>query len=218
MKSQKRAIHSEQKQERKQSLLAAAWSLFHDTPYDAISVAAVANACGLAKGTVYLYFDTKEDLFIEVLQWRLELWFATVDAQLMHTEQSLSGNELAKLLTKLLVTEPELIRLLGMMNPTLDRNGSYNTVLAMRRMLSQRLKHTGTLLEAQLPVLGAGEGATTLLRIYALIIGVQHLAMPGTTARAVIAREGFREFDIDFANEFEATMRLFFAGISCHTV
>ena len=38
--------------------------MFLQTNYEAVTIAAVAQESGLAKGTVYLYFKTKEELFL----------------------------------------------------------------------------------------------------------------------------------------------------------
>ena len=55
-----RAIAEEDKEARRHALLDAAESLFLRHPDRVASVAEVAEAAGLAKGTVYLYFPSKE--------------------------------------------------------------------------------------------------------------------------------------------------------------
>jgi len=48
----------------------AALTLFSQKGYTAASVEQIAEAAGIGKGTIYEYFDTKEDLFIAaVLEW-----------------------------------------------------------------------------------------------------------------------------------------------------
>lgn len=41
-------------------------ALFAEKGYHPVTVEEVADACGVAKGTLYLYFDSKADLFIEI--------------------------------------------------------------------------------------------------------------------------------------------------------
>ncbi len=41
-------------------------ALFAEKGYHPVTVEEVADACGVAKGTLYLYFDSKSDLFIEI--------------------------------------------------------------------------------------------------------------------------------------------------------
>jgi AcrR family transcriptional regulator len=62
------------KQERKRAIARAAFEVFVDKGFDALSIAEVARAAGIGKGTVYEYFDSKEELVLEgVAVWTLEL-------------------------------------------------------------------------------------------------------------------------------------------------
>ena len=62
----RRAIGDKQKQRRRQAMIDVAWQLFQQSSYQAITMAEVAERAGIAKGTVYLYFKTKEELFLAV--------------------------------------------------------------------------------------------------------------------------------------------------------
>src|SRR5262245_961367 len=78
----RRAHKTEHKLERRQAILDAAWQLFQKTSYEAVTVASVARRAGLAKGTVFLYFKTKEALFLALLVEQLQDWFDEADAAL----------------------------------------------------------------------------------------------------------------------------------------
>ena len=41
--------------------------LLNDYDYTQITISQIAKACGIGKGTVYEYFQSKEDLFIQVI-------------------------------------------------------------------------------------------------------------------------------------------------------
>lgn len=60
--------HTEQGQERKQQLLAAAEALFAEHGYAATRIADICAAAGVAKGLFYWYFPTKESLFAELVR------------------------------------------------------------------------------------------------------------------------------------------------------
>ena len=52
----------------RERLLRAAQELIEDGGYAAASVAAIAERAGVAAGTLYRHFDSKEDLFVEVFR------------------------------------------------------------------------------------------------------------------------------------------------------
>ena len=56
------------KQDRPQELLAAALQLFVERGYAATRLEDVAARAGVSKGTLYLYFDSKESLFKSVVR------------------------------------------------------------------------------------------------------------------------------------------------------
>ena len=206
-----RAVNDEQKATRRQAIVSAAWRAFQPAgvAYDELMVADIAASTGLAKGTVYQYFATKEELFLAVLQQQLEAWFDTLDALLARPR--LGAKSLARAVAASLAERPALLRLLGMMHPTLEPKSGYAAVLSMKRMLMRRLGASGPALERALK-LRPGVGAATLMRLYALVIGVQHLTAPSPAARAVIANENLAFFDIDLARELEAVLALVLSG------
>lgn len=51
---------------RKKQIMEKAKELFAEKGYYPVTVEEVAEACGVAKGTLYLYFDSKVDLFVEI--------------------------------------------------------------------------------------------------------------------------------------------------------
>lgn len=60
--------HTEQGEERKQQLLAAAEQLFTERGYGATRISDICAAAGVAKGLFYWYFPTKESLFAELVR------------------------------------------------------------------------------------------------------------------------------------------------------
>lgn len=55
------------KHARPRELLAAALSLFIEKGFDATRTEQIAERAGVSKGTLYLYFQSKEDLFVDLL-------------------------------------------------------------------------------------------------------------------------------------------------------
>jgi AcrR family transcriptional regulator len=53
--------------ERKKSILKAAREAFFEKGFMATTMDAVADGCDLAKGTIYLYFKSKEELYVSIM-------------------------------------------------------------------------------------------------------------------------------------------------------
>jgi TetR/AcrR family fatty acid metabolism transcriptional regulator len=69
------------KQERRTSILQAAGQVFARKGFEPATLEAVAREAGLAKGTLYLYFKNKEDLYFHTVLHMLESLQASILAQ-----------------------------------------------------------------------------------------------------------------------------------------
>jgi AcrR family transcriptional regulator len=58
---------------KRERILSAALHLFANQPYQAVTMDSVAQAAGVAKGTLYLYFASKEALYLGILSDSMEL-------------------------------------------------------------------------------------------------------------------------------------------------
>lgn len=212
----RRAVKAEQKQERRQALLDVAWELFQNTSYQALTINEVAEHAGLAKGTVYLYFKTKEELFLSLQEQQLAAWFAEVNTRLQAASATPESDpivQVSDILCETLEQRPGLTRLLAIMHSVLEQNIDFETALHFKQMLFSHVSRTGALLEQQLPFLSTGQGAQILLRIHALAIGLQHLADPAPIVQRVLDEQEMQIFVIDFVREFSATLQPLLYGV-----
>ena len=69
-----RARSAEQKALRRRAVLEAAETYFLEVGYEAFSMSKLAKHIGLAKGTLYLYFQTREELFLTLYEQSLIRW------------------------------------------------------------------------------------------------------------------------------------------------
>src|SRR5438477_9368113 len=78
---------------RRQEIVATARRLFHTEDYDTITMQRVVEELGIAKGTIFYYFDTKEDLLKAVVEDIIEEDNARKQALIAKTK----GNALDKI-------------------------------------------------------------------------------------------------------------------------
>ena len=198
----KRARQAGQKLERRQAILDAAWRAFHTTPYGELTVAAIARETGLAKGTVFLYFRTKEEIFLAVTGQQMTEWFDAVDDRLAQLPAPATTEDVVEIIAGSLQERVYFTRLLAILSTVLEQNANYDAVLHFKQLLLIRLARTGALLERALGFLQPGEGAHLLMQLEALVIGLRHLADAAPVVRQLMTLEEMRAFDVDFDTEF----------------
>jgi len=65
--------------ENAERILEEGWKLFQQKGYRGVTVDELCQRCGLTKPTLYYYFQDKENLFVQVLQYRLEGFHKVVE-------------------------------------------------------------------------------------------------------------------------------------------
>src|SRR5688500_6262940 len=108
-----RARKDEDKEARRQLILAAAGARYQAAAYAEVKMADVAERSQLAKGTVFLYFPTKEALFLALLEDLLFAWFDRLNGLLEQGDGRWTGVRLARTVAESLKGEESLTRLMA---------------------------------------------------------------------------------------------------------
>lgn len=213
MTTYQRARKEGEKQQRRQVILDAAWDMYQTIPYESLAMAGVAERVGLAKGTMYLYFATKEELFLALAERELSAWFDDVYTRLSEERPAWDIPGIARTVCATLDARPGLTRLLAILSTVLEHNIDLTSATRFKRMVLAHMLRIGALLERRLPFLAAGDGMRTLLRCYALVIGLRHLADPAPVVREALRQPDLAPFNISFADELTASVTALLLGM-----
>lgn len=169
----KQALGPEARAARREVIITAARDLFLASQGELPSAAEVASSSGLAKGTVYLYFRTKEEIFAALLGAE---WARLLD----HVEGAFgpSRRDPTALIGGFIEGyvdyvdgRPVLMRLDALGYGVLDRNLDLTQLRAMKLSFAERLSAVGGLVDDRL-ALPPGRGIQLLTRTYALTRGL----------------------------------------------
>jgi AcrR family transcriptional regulator len=164
-------------------------------------MADVAAAAGVSKGATYLYFPSKESLFLRLLLIDLSEW-TTEAIERLDATRSRSSRAVARLLAGSLAARPRLPALLPLLAPVLEARSDVESVVDFERKLLERLGPLAARLEERLADLRPGEGIRLLLRLRALAIGLAPLAVPAAGARSALAADPrLAALEVDFERE-----------------
>jgi AcrR family transcriptional regulator len=181
-----RAIQAEDKHERYLAILDAAERLLARSPDRVASVAEVADEAGLAKGTVYLYFPSKEELLLAVHERNVDAFFAALIARLEGKGPTAIEDILA-LAHRHIVQPPLFLPLAARCLGLMAQNIRSETSAAFMQRMAGRLERAGAGLERHFAELKAGDGVALLRHSYALIVGLwQMSATAGTEGAACL--------------------------------
>jgi AcrR family transcriptional regulator len=172
---QLRARSAEAKAGRRLQILDCAAALCARSGYDDLAVADVAERAGLAKGTIFRYFPTKEDLGRALAEAHLGRWGDDLDRRLARIPRPPAPDAAARLLGESLAGRRELLGLAA-------RGLVPTAVLADAPAAAA--------LERALPYLGPGGGARLMRTSLAAAAGLRatlsdDAALPGELHHAL---------------------------------
>lgn len=207
------AMTDEDKERRRRTLLDAAHALFRERN-DLPPVAEIAKAAGLAKGTVYLYFKSKEEIFIALLEDDFAKLFealATIIAELPASPVDAS-RQFAQAYAERILALEDLLPLASLANGVLEQNLPVDVMRRFKTMLATGLVTAGRQLEMRFAELEPGRGITLLLQTYALTLGLWQALDYPSALREILSESALKPLDRHFAVELEAGIGTLWLG------
>ena len=98
---------------RKEEIIRACAALNETMSFREITIKEIGEATSFTRTSIYNYFETKEEIFLALLQREYELWVESMTA-VMEQREAMSREELARTLARTLTDRPRLLRLLSM--------------------------------------------------------------------------------------------------------
>jgi AcrR family transcriptional regulator len=193
----RRARTDDDKADRRHDIVEAARSTFDATDLQAFTMDAVATTLGLAKGTLYRYFPTREALLLGVLHDDIDEWFDAVDAAL--ASASTDGAVTSRLVGTLM-DRPRVMRLLAVLPSILEHNVPHATAAEFKRFLLERSAVTGAFIDAAIRT-RRGSGVRLLVHLNAGVIGLYLGAHPAPVVAMVLAEDDFAPLRVDLRRE-----------------
>ena len=205
-----RAVASEDKEERRRAILDAAERLYLRHPDRMASVSEVAEVAGLAKGTVYLYFPSKEQMLLALHERHVAQFFARLMKRLAAPANA-DFDAVFAITRRHLIRRPGYLALTSRCFGMMDREIPAGAALAFKARVAATLQAAGCALERHF-ALPAGGGTTLLLHSYGLIVGLWQLLHPNERFGKAMDRPELRALKRDYEKEIEAALRSLWKG------
>lgn len=214
MQEKRRATTKDERAYRRKQILQAASDLYVENSFFEINMAIIAKQAGLAKGTLYLYFPTKESVFLGLQQSLLPAFFKGLRERFSHL--GTPGNEpaLTAALADWMEENPTLMRMFAINQVVLENNVQHVEIREYKLQLLGEVMKTGSLMENGLTYLQPGQGAKLLLTFYSCLVGFWQTAYPAEMVEEVIGNHPeLQAFNIDFKKEMQTLMLYHLSGL-----
>jgi AcrR family transcriptional regulator len=211
-----RAVASADKEQRRQALLDAAEALFLEHPDRMANVSEVAETAGLGKGTVYLYFPSKEEMLLALHERHVTHFFEELMKKLAEPGP-LDFDDIFPVTHEHLIRVPGYLALTSRCFGMMDREIPIESAIAFKARIAALLALAGGGLERHFPALAAGQGISLLLHSYGLIVGLWQLLHPNERFGRAMDHPDLRNLKRDYEREIETALRALWSGAMAET-
>jgi TetR/AcrR family transcriptional regulator len=141
MTKKQRARGEEAKNFKRKNIIATAERLIGSLSGDLPTLEEIAQSVGLVKSAIYLYFPTKEQLYMEVLATGYERWIEQFSPSLNSTNPSLT--EFANQYSSFCADNPKIMYLCGIQTNILENRISYKATMEFKTKVAGAIQILG---------------------------------------------------------------------------
>jgi AcrR family transcriptional regulator len=196
-----RARRPQQIEERKEAILGAALALFQDEGLENVALADIAAKVGTATSNIYRYFESREHIYLKVLQrlgaqWELEVYSAL---------EKLKGKGTPAQVADVIVEAYSNLRDYGelatVVNSVLEKKLSPPLVVDFRTGFLERRKRLAAALASSLPKAKAERLLPVTFHIFTHVPGIWPFCHPTPASRKLLSEPQYADLRFDFKAE-----------------
>ncbi len=211
MPSLQRATQADQKAERYHAILDATEALWLAHPDRMASVAEVAALAGLGKGTVYLYFPSKEELLLALHSRHVELYFQAMMA-MMAQKKSITIEDILGVVKSHMIAPPSFLPLASRCFALMEKSIPAESAATFHHGIAQWLQRAGGELSRHFKQLNQEQAVSLLMQSYGLIVGLWQMLNPALESSKHMTAAEKRILRPDYTRELSSALLDLWAG------
>lgn len=156
---------------RKEEIIQACAKLNETMSFKEITIKEIGAATSFTRTAIYNYFETKEEIFLALLQREYELWVEAMAAA-MEQKETMTRDDVAQALARTLTDRPRLLRLLSMNLYDMEANSRPERLAEFKVAFGASLKTVERMLEKFVPEMDASARQRFLYAFFPFIYGI----------------------------------------------
>ncbi len=156
---------------RKEEIIQACAKLNETMSFKEITIKEIGAATSFTRTSIYNYFETKEEIFLALLQKEYELWVEAMNAA-MEQKEAMTRDELAQTLARTLTDRPRLLRLLSMNLYDMEANSRPERLAEFKVAFGASLKTVERMVAQYAPEMDQAARQRFLYAFFPFIYGI----------------------------------------------
>ena len=174
---------------RREEIIAACARLNETMSFREITIKEIGAATSFTRTSIYNYFETKEEIFLALLQREYELWVDAMNT-VMEQNDTMTRSEIADTLARTLTDRPRLLRLLSMNLFDMEANSRAERLAEFKVAFGASLDTVTRMLEKYIPEMDAPARQQFLYAFFPFIYGIYPYTSVTEKQKAAMAQAG----------------------------
>lgn len=156
---------------RKEEIIAACAKLYKSMSFKEITIKEIGNATSFTRTSIYNYFQTKEEIFLALLQREYELWVERLQ-QIQAEHETMTGAEFADALAKSLEERGVLLKIMAMNHYDMEENSRMERLVEFKVVYGHSLTAVRNCLDKFFPDMTVREKQDFIFSFFPFMFGI----------------------------------------------
>ncbi len=156
---------------RKEEIISACAKLYETMNFKDITIKEIGNATSFTRTSIYNYFETKEEIFLALLQREYEMWVESLNG-LTEKKTDMKKDEAISLFAHSLGERKVLLKLLSMNHYDMEENSRLENLISFKEAYGASLEAVGNYFSKFCPDMNGGQIKDFVYSFFPFMFGV----------------------------------------------
>lgn len=156
---------------RKEEIITACAELYKTMSFKDITIKEIGNETTFTRTSIYNYFQTKEEIFLALLQREYELWIYRLK-QIQMEHERMTGAEFADALAHSLEERENLLKIMSMNHYDMEENSRIERLIEFKIIYGQSLTEVRNCLDKFFPEMTAQDKQNFIFSFFPFMFGI----------------------------------------------
>lgn len=156
---------------RKEEIITACAELYKTMSFKDITIKEIGNATSFTRTSIYNYFQTKEEIFLALLQREYELWNETLE-EIRVEHERMTGEEFADALAHSLEERGNLLKIMSMNHYDMEENSRIERLIEFKAVYGKSLAEVRNCLDKFFPEMTVQDKQNFIFSFFPFMFGI----------------------------------------------
>ena len=156
---------------RREEIISACETLYQTMGFKEVTIKEIARYTSFSRPSIYNYFETKEEIFLAILQREYWRWTKELD-QVTESCDSMTRDQVAEALARTISAQPQMLKILSMNHFDMEANSRMENLVEFKKSYGATLEAVDRLLKKFCPDMTDRDRQDFLYRFFPFIYGI----------------------------------------------